>query len=235
MPNSYFEFKQFRIEQDECAMKVTTEGCVFGALIQPEKYPDNILDIGTGTGLLALMLVQKYPDAKSDAVEFDEKAFNQSKRNFQSSHWRKSLNAHHSAIQDFESVEKYDLIVSNPPFFKKSMIGRSHQGNLAKHEQHLNQNDLLMSVEKLLAPEGEFWVLYPPSEAVDFLNLTVQSNFYRHSKINVFDKEDKKVLRIVQCFSKVKKSCSEQNLIIKTSEGYTKAFQKILGDYYLNL
>lgn len=118
MPNTYFQFKQFRIDQDQTAMKVTTEACILGAWVDEQIPPQTVLDIGTGTGLLALMLAQKFPQAEIDAVEIDQGAFTQAHANFHSSPWPERLQVFHQRIQDFDPGKKYDLIISNPPFFK---------------------------------------------------------------------------------------------------------------------
>ncbi len=133
VPQDYFEFKQFVIHQGDCAMKVTTEGCLFGALVEGAN-PKRILDIGAGTGLLSLMLAQKYPSAKIHAVELDQKAHIQAQANFAKSPWAENLQIHVGRIQDFHPREKFDLIVCNPPFFKNSLHSNDKSKNLAIHD-----------------------------------------------------------------------------------------------------
>ncbi|MFY0599114.1 MAG: methyltransferase [Cyclobacteriaceae bacterium] len=235
MPNSYFQFKHFKIDQGSCAMKVTTEGCLFGALIDPDRSPKHVLDIGTGTGLLALMLAQKYPQTLFDAVEIDAAAFLQARDNFKNSSWDANLNVFHSAIQDHNTAEQYDMIVSNPPFFRGSMTSKSTSGNLARHEEELNQLDLIKSIDRLLTEDGSFWVLYPEREAQTFCQLAIQYSFHLTNQITIFDRVGSKVFRVVQSFSRIEKPKSESNLIIKAEVGYTHDFIELLKDYYLHL
>lgn len=235
MPNNYFQFKQFRIDQGDCAMKVTTEGCLFGALITKNKSPKRILDIGTGTGLLALMLAQKFPAAEIDAVEIEHSAFEQATSNFQASVWHENINAYFVDIRDFQSKEKYDLIVSNPPFFRNSLLGLSDSTNTAKHQGQLNQSDLLNCVERLLDSSGEFWVIYPEKESKGFDALAENRNFFLKNKISVLNQPNSSVFREIQSFSKIANELSESTLIIKENGKYTSQFEQLVHPFYLNL
>ena len=119
MSNNYFQFKQFTIHQDKCAMKVCTDACLFGAFVANEiqdKTINHILDIGAGTGLLSLMLAQK-SNAAIDAVEIDKSTYEQAEENISQSSWKEKITVYNSGIADFYSNYKYDLIISNPPFF----------------------------------------------------------------------------------------------------------------------
>jgi tRNA1Val (adenine37-N6)-methyltransferase len=122
MSNSYFQFKQFIIHQDRCAMKVTTDGCLFGSLsptLIKEERVINVLDIGTGTGLLSLMLAQAKHNAYIDAIEIDKDAFEQACQNVEVSPWGGRIKVFHADARDNEFPHKYDLIISNPPFYEK--------------------------------------------------------------------------------------------------------------------
>src|SRR5690606_28939842 len=136
--------------------KVCTEACVFGALAKFDK-PARILDIGAGTGLLSLMLAQKF-NCPIDAVEIEQQAFLQTQINFKSSIWTERLRIFHASIQDFQSEapEKYDLIITNPPFFTDHLQTRNPAKNLAIHNNSLSQEDLLESIAALLSPIGNF-------------------------------------------------------------------------------
>ncbi|MEP4533286.1 MAG: methyltransferase [Cyclobacteriaceae bacterium] len=236
MPNNYFQFKQFRILQGECAMKVTTEGCLFGAMIAPIKS-GRFLDIGAGTGLLSLMLAQRSAESVIDAVEIDSQAAEQARTNFMDSPWANRLTCLQTSIQHFLAPEKYDLIISNPPFFKESLKGSSKSKNVAKHEQSLDQSDLIASIDRLLADNGRFWVLYPPLEAEQFADLAGVWGYEKMTCIHVYDKPGSKMIRIVQQFGRESDGeCNPQDFHIKTdSESYSNGFSSLLAPYYLHL
>ena len=145
MANQYFQFKEFIIQQDACGMKVTTDGCLFGAwaasLIQSIN-PQQILDIGTGTGLLSLMLAQQ-TTATIDAVEIDEAAAVQANQNVASSKWKKQITIHQTNILNYSKNIQYDFIVTNPPFFVNDLRSNDAKRNLAMHSSHLSLIELL--------------------------------------------------------------------------------------------
>ena len=238
MPNSHFQFKQFRIEQGNCGMKVTTEGCILGALAsQIVSEPIRVLDIGTGTGVLALIFAQANPETIIDAIEIDTQAFDQAQLNFGNSPWHDRLNAFNVPLNDFKPVQQYDHIICNPPFFKKNQQGICQQKNKAIHNDHLTFEDLANGLSKLLAPEVIATILYPEYEMQVFSAQLKDIGFHEASGCTVFDKEDKAIFRQVKSFSFVKSNTTEsQKLIIKNDDGsYTQEFTKLLKPYYLHL
>lgn len=214
-------------------MKVTTEGCLFGALIMPKAIPKKILDIGTGTGLLSLMLSQKYLEVKVDAVEIDKEAYVQAQENFKNSPWVSRLKIENIAIQKYTSERKYDLIISNPPFFKGSQLGGSNAENVAKHDNSLTQQELIKCLDRLLSNDGEFWILYPEYEATLFHELAKELSFYRTLKIEIKNQRVGKVFRVVQAFSRRPHLECEKTLIIRERNKYTSDFTDLLKEYYL--
>jgi len=235
MANSYFKFKQFKIEQDRCGMKVTTDGCTFGSII-PIADQMRVLDIGTGTGLLSLMLAQK-AKVEIDAVEVDEDAFLQATSNFKESPWRNQIHTHQLAIQDFSSNHKYDLIVSNPPFFKNSQKGNKTGKNKAVHALELSMRDLISCIKKHLIVSGEAWIMYPEYEMNEFISLAKSQDLYPFSKIILRNKSEGPVFRIIVGIKQ--DSCPPlypQDIYIKESNGnYSDTFNSLLKDYYLHL
>ena len=232
MAKTYFAFKQFIIHQDQTAMKVTTDACILGAYTDVQGVK-NILDIGTGTGLLALMLSQR-SEAKIDAIEIDESAYNQVVINIKDSIFKEKITVYNSSIQDFESFCLYDLIISNPPFFQNHLKSEIISRNNSLHTDTLTFEDLLSSVLRLLSYNGKFVVLLPAYESSVFEKLSILKEFYPQKKLIVRHRKGSKILRIITTFGRIKKEIINEELIIKKpDESYTSDFQALLKDYYL--
>ncbi|MEP6682604.1 MAG: methyltransferase, partial [Parafilimonas sp.] len=190
MPNDYFQFKQFLIKQDKCAMKVCTDACLFGAFAAT-RLPltvNRILDIGSGTGLLSLMLAQILIDANIDAVEIDEAAAKQAKENFDASLWKERLNIYNESIQQFANSpirkSNYDVIISNPPFYESDLKSDDDKRNLALHSSDLRLEELISITYKLLNNNGSFFVLLPYHRTTYFLELS-ECKFFVREKVLV--------------------------------------------------
>lgn len=236
MANHYFQFKQFKVEQSLAAMKVCTEACVFGALAASES-PTRILDIGAGTGLLSLMLAQKF-NSSIDAVEIEEQAFLQTKSNFKQSPWRHRLTAYHASIQTFsqEYPRKYDFIIANPPFFTNHLQTVNRGKNLALHNNSLSQKDLLRAVKALLSSSGSFYLLLPPSEAANFDTQAIQEGLFLNKRIIIFNRPGAEPFRYLSYFSFQKEKMVFENFIIRNEDdSYSKDFVTFLKPYYLYL
>jgi tRNA1Val (adenine37-N6)-methyltransferase len=241
MANSYFQFKQFIVRQEKCAMKVCTDACLFGAYISYHEEncttnENHILDIGTGTGLLALMLAQKVR-GNIDAVDIDEKAFEQAKENFENSTWVSRLRAYHSDIIEFAAGKKYDIIISNPPFFRDSLKSGDIQKNLAKHTTALSYADLAATVSKSLGNNGKFYILLPFSHIEIFEKIAAGYQLFLIKKINIKQSEHSKSFRTIALFSnKLSNEGTPELLSIKNEKDeYTESFIELLKDYYLYL
>lgn len=237
MPNQYFQFKQFLVWQEKSSMKVCTDSSLFGAWIA-EKFenilqPKNILDIGSGTGLLTFMLAQKSP-AIIDAVEIDENSFEQTMINFQNSHWKDRLNVFHADIKTWEAEKKYDLIISNPPFFENDLRSANQNKNVAKHHDGLTLKELLNSVKKYLTADGNLAVLLPFHRVEQFKNDATEFNFFPREELFVRQTENHTFFRGMLLFGRNKMNASTRAITIKNKEGhYTKEFNRLLKDYYL--
>lgn len=255
MANSYFQFKQFRIEQDICAMKVSTDACVFGAYI-PVEGAKNIIDIGTGTGLLALMVAQRANNCKITAIEIDELAAKQATENTSKSIWHDKIEVIHETIQNFtDSITnlsnkfRYDLAICNPPFFVNSTLPPNKKQQLAHHTTALSFEELWESVDKLLTENGRFVVLLPLPETQIFSDLGKKYQFFATKQLSLQDSEKHKVHRLVTIYEKSTNFnvnfdanfgdnvlLAAENLIIKDIEGrYTEEFITLLQPYYLYL
>lgn len=162
MSNSYFQFKQFRIEQDRCAMKVCTDACVFGGIIDPSKAR-HVLDIGTGTGLLSLMIAQRC-NAMIQAIDIDENAAAQARANAAASPFYDRVSVHHTSVQDFAKTtapKSFDLVFCNPPFFENCTRSQHQERRIARHTDTLSFADLMESIETLLSDDGRYYVHVP--------------------------------------------------------------------------
>ena len=206
MPNPYFKYKQFTVYQDQCAMKVCTDSSLFGALIDSSQA-ENILDIGTGTGVLSLMQAQK-STAKITAVEIEENAAKQATSNFKASPWSDRINLVLRPVQEFSKEHnlQFDLIISNPPFFKDSFKSPDASVNMARHDSLLPQDELLQSVLSLLTDDGAFWLLLPEYEFDRFESLA-NNQLFCSTKYNIKDRVIRERMRVVGKFERTNKPC----------------------------
>ncbi|OIR00132.1 tRNA1(Val) (adenine(37)-N6)-methyltransferase [mine drainage metagenome] len=249
MANSFFQFKQFTVQQEHCAMKVTTDACLFGAWCafvvnrQPSaahrssSIVRRLLDIGTGTGLLSLMLAQKNSDIKIDAVEIDEHAATQAASNFQSSPWKERLQVHQTSIQQFNpSNQLFDFIISNPPFFHNDLKSDHAKRNLALHSEALSLEELLQSIKNNLTADGKFAVLLPYHRTAYFEKIAGTEKFYPEEKISVQQTPQHPFFRTMLLFSNQPATSTQKEIIIKDEfNDYSTEFKELLKDYYLYL
>lgn len=238
MPNTYFDFKEFRIDQGQSGMKVTTEGCILGAWAKAEQ-PKCILDIGTGTGLLSLMLAQKYPKASIDAVELEPHAAAEATANFKRSRWSSNLSLNESPIQEFaaSSLLVYDLIACNPPFFNNSQRSVNSKKAQATHSDELSLEDLVACVSKLLSPQGVAFILYPLAESKKFENELSNTPLDIDEELLIYDRQGKSIFRRILKLTRSSPSAPTiESLTIKENNGdYTAQFMALLKPYYLHL
>ncbi len=233
MGNSWFQFQQFRIEQDRCAMKISTDAVLLGSLAKAES-PARILDIGTGTGVIALMLAQRFPEVSVQAVELDEDAASQASENFQESPFANRLSLFQGRVQDFPSGEKFDLIVSNPPFFPDHLKSQDTKRNKALHTDELSFEELIGKTALLLQPEGSFWVILPPRQMQDLEVLAERYGLCLFEKIKVRDNAQKPVYREIDGFSFSKTNQKVQELILKDEDlSYSGSYTALLSGFLL--
>ena len=177
---SKFQFKQFSLEQDQCAMKIGTDGVLLGAWAPIEHIPNQILDIGTGTGIIALMLAQRSNATQIDALEIEENAYEQATDNFENSPWNDRLFCFHAGLDEFmdEPEDEYDLIVSNPPFYSEDYKTNNEQRDLARFQDALPFEDLIEAADLLLSENGVLAVIIPFKEEERFLALANEFELY---------------------------------------------------------
>ena len=217
-------------------MKVCTDSCLFGAWISVEEDVKSILDIGTGTGLLSLMLAQK-SDAQIDAIEIDENAFQQAKENFSQSVWKDRLNALSGDIRKMELSLKYDMIVCNPPFYQDELSSVLPGEKIAKHSLHLSLIELISSIEKVLNANGKFAILLPYYRKSEFEQLAAQYHLFPEKTILIKQSTSHDFFRYAGIFSKTEKAAIPEEMIaIKTKhQHYTPEAIHLLQPYYLFL
>ncbi|HYV92615.1 MAG TPA: methyltransferase [Chitinophagales bacterium] len=217
-------------------MKVTTDACILGAW-SPIPMKGNFLDIGTGTGLLALMLAQR-SGGVIDAIELDEESFLQAKENIKASPWKDRVHVIHADVKRFSAGKKYDFIICNPPFFENQLKSSSPQKNIARHDTSLKAADLLSAVKKILKnPEGKFAVLLPFSKSEEFISAAMRHEFFVHQKLLISDQPEREVIRCVMVFGSFPSpEIKPETLFIKDHQGnFTKQFMELLGNFYLHL
>lgn len=237
-----FHFKQFSLEQDNCAMKISTDACILGAYASVENAT-NILDIGTGTGVLTLMSAQRNPTATFYAVELEEKAFKQAKENFLNSPFASRIHIFHQTIQNFakETTLRFDCIISNPPFFINSLPSQKHERTLARHTHSLSFDNLVELIALLLEDNGRAVILLPETEMKIFTQKAVLVGLFPQKKLVIYSHKGKAIFRVITTFSKVPCfSYPTEELVIyrskqahQTHSNYTDDFANLLRNYYL--
>jgi tRNA1Val (adenine37-N6)-methyltransferase len=233
-----FQFKEFNIDQDRCAMKIGTDGVLLGAWTSiQDAY--SILDIGAGTGILALMLAQRSDAEQIDALEIDEDAYEQCVDNFENSSWADRLFCYHAALDEFVEEmedEKYDLIISNPPFYTEDYKSGDTARNMARFADSLPFEELIKFASKLLSDEGSFAVIIPYSEEKYFLQLSEKVNLFPNRITRVRGTENTPLKRSLLQLSFTEKPFSSNELILEVSRHqYTQDYQKMVAPFYLKL
>jgi len=235
----YFTFKEFRIKQTQTTLKVCTESCLFGAVIALEHRELQVLDIGTGTGLLPIMLAQRYPLASFSGIEIDKLATEEAVFNAQQSPWSSRLNFQEADLLAYTSALPFDVIICNPPFFKDNLLGTNEQKNKAIHASpDFSFSVLAEKVNELLVEEGHFWCLLPPYEMEVLNSELVKLGIVYFTKIEIKHNPIKSTFREIRQFLKTEKEVAHQNklLIIKDLAGnYSSEFVELLKPYYLHL
>lgn len=235
-----FYFKQFALEQDQCAMKIGTDGVLLGAWAEVSDVA-KILDIGTGTGLIAIMLAQREAKAMIDGIELDEKACQQAAENMKNSPWDDRLLAIASSIQAYakSTHTTYDLIVSNPPFFVagSGTISGDEKRNHARHNTHLSTADLLESVATLLSAKGKFCVVLPLLEGLAFRDAALTYGFYCSRMLEIKPRPNKAVNRLLLQIERVEKKMKLESLSIRVldTNEYSEAYIALTKDFYLKM
>ena len=235
MGNSWFQFQQFRVEQDRCAMKISTDAVLLGSLVQ-SNAPKQILDIGTGTGVIGLMLAQRFPQASLTAIELDPEAAGQAAENCEQSPFSERLAVLQGRFQDFPEEEHFDLLVSNPPFFPDHLPASDPKRQQALHTDSLSFEELLHKASQLLAPSGSFWVILPPRQMQDFFQCAKGNGLFPGTRVPIRDNASKPVHREVVSFtfSEPLPSVLPIELLLKNEDGsYTEDYRNLISGFLL--
>ena len=236
-----FRFKEFTVNQDKTAMKVGTDAVLLGAWASLEAYPDTILDVGAGTGVIALMLAQRSNAMTIDAVEVEENAYEQTVENFEQSPWGDRLFCYNASFQEFaaemqEEEEEYDLIISNPPFYTDTFETEDEARNKARFTSALSFNDLLKGAVAILAKTGAFVTIIPAKEEVSFVALAKENGLFLNKVCHVKGNKDSDVKRSLLSFSFTETDCSKETLIIEIARHqYTPEYIALTEDFYLKM
>jgi len=237
MANPYFRFKQFTVYHDRCAMKVGIDGVLLGIWTNIENT-SHILDIGTGTGLIALMLAQR-STATIDAIDIDTNATIQASVNITSSPWAQRVTVQEISLQDFakSTSNRYDLIVSNPPYFVNSLKNPTTDRSLARHTDSLTHEELIVHAMALLQPTGRICIILPVLESVKCEVFAVSRGLYCNREVRVIPKPEGEVKRLMLEFGTQPCLKVISELTIETNERhcYSKEFSTLAKDFYLKL
>ncbi len=231
-----FNFKQFQVSQDLCAMKVGTDGVLLGAWVNCASAKI-ILDVGTGTGLLTLMLAQRSPNVqKIDAIDIDRGAFEQAKFNFEQSSWDNILNSKNTSLQELNTNSKYDLIVSNPPYFQSGPKLSTKSRELARYNDSLSFNDLFIHTKKVLSKNGSLAVILPYSSKEDLIDSAAAVEFTPSRICNVKTRASKSFERIMVEFKQGNDNeCIQEELVLLEGKGrhdYTIEYTNMVKEFY---
>lgn len=235
MANDYFKFKRFTIRQSNCAMKVGTDGTLLGAWAEASSGPCRILDIGTGTGLIALMMAQRYPQASIVGVDIDASAVNQAKENVKASPFADRIAIFETDICHFIADQSFDAIVCNPPFFDDDLVCPENQRAIARHTITLSYRELLLSAFRLLSENGSFSVIIPTNNRSNFESEALLAGFFllRICLVKTIPTKSPK-----RCLIELKKTAGPEIFntceVIEDSPGVRSAwYRQLTDDFYL--
>ena len=243
-----FQFKQFSVQQDKCAMKIGTDAVLLGAWCPIENNTFSVLDIGAGTGILSLMLAQRTSAEQIDALEIDENAYEQAVDNFENSPWGDRLFCFHAGLDEFieepeddpsdsELAQQYDLIVSNPPFYAEDYKTDNEQRDLARFQDALPFEDLVAAADLLLSENGIFAVIIPFKEEAKFIDLCAEAELFPVKVTRVKGTPTSEIKRSLLAFKRYELPVlTADELIIETARHqYTEDYIALTRDFYLKL
>ncbi len=234
-----FQFKQFSVAQERCAMKIGTDGVLLGAWSPIPENIFSVLDVGAGTGIIALMLAQRTNAEQIDALEIDEEAYEQAVENFENSPWGDKLFCFHAGLDEFieEPEDEYDLIISNPPFYTEDYKTESEQRDLARFADAMHFEDLVEAADLLLSENGIFSVIIPFKEEEKFIALAKDFDLFPIKITRVKGTPTTEIKRSLLAFSRhFSENFPVDELVIETSRHiYTDEYIALTKDFYLKM
>jgi tRNA1Val (adenine37-N6)-methyltransferase len=230
-----FRFKQFEINQENAPFKIGTDGLLLGAWTKHEQ-PKHILDIGTGTGLIALMMAQRFPTSEVEAIELNSEAVEIARSNFENSPWKSRLNLQNGDFKSQPFSRKFDLIISNPPFFSGSKLSKKGGKNIARHTIELTLNDLLKKSSTLLSNTGVLGIVLPFELKEEALIIGSSYDLFPKRICNVLPTPKSTPKRILIEFTAFVSALEESELIIEEfgRHQYSKAYKNLVQDFLLD-
>jgi len=230
---SIFKFKKFEIDQKGCAMKINTDGVLLAAIAH-HASPLTILDIGTGTGVIALMLAQRFPSASVDAVEIDESAAAAAKKNAANSPFADRTTVYDTPFEQFKSTVKYDLIVSNPPYFVNDLKSTEKRKEIARHADEDFFEMLLRKGASCLSDSGALWLILPVKQAEKVVVNAVLYQLFPSKIVHIYSDAAKTSFRQIVCLDFMESDLVEEHVYIYEAEGkYTDQYKHLLRDFFL--
>ena len=235
-----FKMKEFEVAHDQCAMRVNTDGCLLGALAASNTAVDSVqrvLDIGTGSGVIALQLAQRFQKAFVDGIEIHGPSAKQAMDNFRNSPFHSRMVCYHQPIQEFEMNTYYDIIVSNPPYFEEGPTKSDHGVAAARHALTLDFKSLVMSVSGLLKPQGSFWAILPCDRKDRFLDAALDEGLYLNEVIHIKPKENREANRCIFGLSRHNTGDAHRRAITiySADQSYTTETHDVLSPFYDSL
>lgn len=236
MGSKLFHFKRFSVAQDRCTHKVGTDGVLLGAWVNISPKDKRILDIGTGSGLIALMLAQRSaPDSRIDALDIEEHDALQAKENVSQSPWPGKVIVHHLAIQDFLPSTPYDLVVSNPPWFEDSLLPFDNRRRIARHTARLSHGDLLKHAVRLMSADGRLAVILPHTSGLRFIDTARPHGLLPVRKTTFRSRPHKQPERMLLEFAFAEHPVQHEELVLYSPGGeWSDAYRALTREFYLD-
>jgi len=237
MPTDYFQFKQFKVKHADSTMKVGTDAVLLGTLAKLP-FSGKILEVGTGCGVVSLIIAQRC-QSYITSIDIHQNSILEAKSNFEESPWNDKLSAQLISFQEFAKKEKqnrFELIISNPPFFQNDLKSPDANRNFARHNDNLSYSDFLSASRDLLSDFGNLSVILPAPESILFIDLAKEDGFHLHKKIEIKPKPDKAFNRAILIFGNYEKEIEIAVLSIRNSNNsYTEDYLKLTKDFYISL